>query len=288
MNPLRLIASEKDPLAWLHPFPSENMTPFQAHWHEIAISAVFYFLVHRISPAICSKWVGLAYTNLEKKTKINFDIHVVSMVQCVVSVGIIFFGFGNDYFLNRLADPEGSVFGYNPFLGFLAAVSIGYFIWDLFVCAWYFKFFGLGFFFHGLAALYVFLCSLWPFCLPWTPAFLVFELSTPFLNINWFSTRLPAGTINSTVVAINGILLLISFFSVRIIWGFYAAAIVAYDMYRMLDRSPLFFPVSILLFNVILDSLNVFWFTKMLAIAKKKFKQKSKSPIPAPKTAKID
>lgn len=119
-------------------------------------------------------------------------------------------------------------------------------MWDLFVCIRYFKLFGFSFLFHGAAALYVFVCSLRPYCLPWAPAFLLFELSTPFVNVNWFATRLPAGTISDTVVMINGLLLLATFFFVRIIWGFYAAGLVAYDMYRVFDKAPIFLPLSIL------------------------------------------
>lgn len=232
--------------------------------------------------------VGKAYTDLDRKTKINFDIHMVSMVQCVVSVVLLVLGSNNYWFRNRLVDPEGSIFGYTPYLGFVAAITIGYFVWDLFVCIRYFKLFGFSFLFHGAAALYVFVCSLRPYCLPWAPAFLLFELSTPFVNVNWFATRLPAGTISDTVVMINGLLLLATFFFVRIIWGFYAAGLVAYDMYRVFDQAPIFLPLSILALNVSLDSLNVVWFLKMFRIAKKKLQQNSKTPIPALKTAKFD
>lgn len=288
MDLLHRISAENDPLAWLHPFPGTAMTPFQAHWHEIVISTVFYFFIQAIAPAVCTKLVGKAYTGLDNKTKVNFDIHAVSMVQCVISVLLLLCGLSNAPYSNRWTDPESSIFGYTPYLGFVAAMTIGYFIWDLFVCAWYFKLFGVSFLFHGFAALYVFACSLRPYCLPWAPAFLLFELSTPFVNINWFATRLPAGTISETIVVVNGILLLVTFFSVRIVWGFYAAATVAYDMWRVLDKAPIFLPVSILFLNVSLDSLNVVWFLKMFQIAKKKVSQHSKTPIPALKTAKFD
>lgn len=279
---------ETDPLAWAHPFPGTALTPFQAHWHEIIISTVFYFFVQAISPAISSRLFGKAYTDLEKKTRINFDIHVVSMVQCVVSATILFLGFGNSFFLNHFEDPVNSLFGYNPYLGFVSAVTIGYFIWDLFVCTRYVSLFGLSFLFHGFAALYVFGWSLKPYCLPWAPAFLVFELSTPFVNVNWFATRLPPGTISEKVVVINGLLLLVTFFFVRIIWGFYAAGILAYDIWRTLDMAPIALPISILALNVSLDSLNVVWFLKMFRIAKKKLKSHSATPIPALKSAKFD
>lgn len=276
---------EVDPLAFLRPFPLLPSTPFQAHWHEIVISTVFYFIAQTVSPGVCTYIFGKAYTNLDKKTKINFDIHAVSMVQCVISMVLFILCSGNDFLQNRVNDPEGSVFGYGPFLGCMAALSIGYFVWDLFVCATHFKLFGFGFLLHGFAALYVFSSALTPFCLPWAPAFLAFELSTPFVNLNWFATRLPPGTISDKVVVINGLALLITFFSVRIVWGFYAAFSVAYDIWRVRAQAPPFLAFTVLFLNASLDSLNVVWFLKMFKIAKKKIQQKNKTSIPALKAA---
>lgn len=260
----------EDPLAWARPFPANPESHFAAHWHEIVLSALFYFLLQAFSPVISKRIFAKSYTGLNNKTKVNFDIHVVSMVQCILSILILVPAWNHPHFQNRKLDPYNSVFGYNAYLGFVSAVTVGYFVWDLFVCIRYINLFGPGFLMHAFAALFVFSCTLRPYALPWTPAFLIFELSTPFVNINWFASRLPAGTISDTVIAVNGILLIVVFFLVRIVWGFYAVCIAAYDMYAVLDHDWKFLPISILLLNLALDFLNFYWFLKMLAIAKKK------------------
>lgn len=268
---LQLYLSE-DPFAWARPFPQEPSNHFLAHWHEIVASAAFYFAIQAASPVVSKRWFGRSYTNLDVKTRLNFDVHVVSMVQCIISIFILLPLWNHPHFQNRLQDPYSSVFGYNGYSGFVSAVSIGYFLWDLYVCLRHFKLFGFGFLLHAFAALYVFVCSLRPYCLPWVPAFLIFELSTPFVNINWFGSRLPKGTISDRVILINGLLLLVTFFLVRIVWGLYAVALLAQDLAQVWHYDRLIFAVVTFVLNGSLDILNILWFSKMLAIAKKKLR----------------
>lgn len=270
----------EDPLAWTRPFPANPTSGFWAHWHEIVASFLFYCGIQAISPYLCTAIFGNKYSALNRKTKLNFDIHVVSMVQCIISVATLVPAWGHEHFQNRASDPYSSIFGYNAYSGFVLAITIGYFIWDLIVCLLYIRLFGAGFLLHAFAALYVFSVGLFkPYCLPWLPAFLLFELSTPFVNVNWFSSRLPAGTVPDKLVLINGVLLLVTFFLVRIVWGFYAVGLVAYDMYRVAHLASWFWPFSILTLNISLDVLNVFWFTKMVAIAKKKARGAKTRPV---------
>lgn len=262
------------------PFPAEDSdNHFINHWHEIAFMTAFYCILQKLSPPFCKKYVGNSYTSLNERVRLNFDIHVVSMVQCVISLGTLAPMWNHEYFQNRAIDPVNSIHSYYPYGGFVGSCAVGYFIWDVYVCTRYFKSFGVGFLLHGLAALYVFSCTLKPFCMPWIAGFLLFEASTPFVNINWFASRLPAGVISEKVVLINGVLLLISFFVVRILWGFYAVGLVAIDMYRSRHVAHPFFSIMTLVLNFTLDVLNVFWFYKMVMIAKKKLgggKQKPK------------
>lgn len=268
---------ENDIFLQFRPFPAEPTNYFSAHWHEIFMSYVLYQLIQVISPVVLKRVFGTTYTTLAPKTKVNFDIHVVSMVQCIVSLLILLPMWNHEAWQNRAEDPYTSILGYTPYGGFVAAVTIGYFVWDVVVCLMHFQLFGFGFLFHAFAALYVFSCCLSPFCLPWIPGFLLFELSTPFVNVNWFASRLPSGTFSDRTILINGLFLLLTFFVVRIIWGFYAVAVVAVDMWHTLQHVNILLPITILTLNFSLDVLNVFWFYKMILIAKKKAKGSKKS-----------
>lgn len=264
----------EDPLAWLRPFKREDDSVSMQHWHEIVLLAVFYAVVYKISPVVGSFTIGKErYRGLKYKTRINFDVHIVSMVQCIISILAIVPMWNNPMWQNRAWDHDTAVLGAYPYGGFVGAISIGYFVWDLYVCLKHLHLFGVGFLFHAFAALFVFGSTLRPFCMPWIPGFLIFELSTPFVNINWFASRVSTGKTCEKVIIVNGILLLITFFSVRIVWGFYAVVLVAADMLATWGKVSRFFPCITLALNVLLDILNLFWFYKMLLLAKKKGKR---------------
>ncbi|CUM66248.1 uncharacterized protein PRCAT00003908001 [Priceomyces carsonii] len=261
---------EEDIFLKLRPFPAEPTNLYAKHWHEVLGSFLFYFLINKLSPLFSKRYLGRLYTDLSVKTRINFDIHVVGMVQCLISIAILLPMWNHKNWSNRVDDVHSSIFGYTPYGGFVSSMTVGYFAWDLMVCVQYFRLFGIGFLLHAFAALYVFICALRPYSMPWAPAFLLFELSSPFVNINWFASRLPQGTFSEKTILINGLLLLFTFFSVRIAWGFYAVSLIAYDMFRVRSEAPIFLPLSILGLNLVLDVLNVYWFSKMLRIAYKK------------------
>jgi hypothetical protein len=61
------------------------------------------------------------------------------------------------------------------------------------------------------------LFGLRPFLMYYGPRVLMFELSTPFLNLNyWFDKY---GMTGSKAQLVNGVLLLASFAGARIVWG---------------------------------------------------------------------
>jgi len=52
------------------------------HAHEILLGFSFYDLVSRsISPAVSTRLLPRTYPKLQRKTKIDWDVHFVSMVQ---------------------------------------------------------------------------------------------------------------------------------------------------------------------------------------------------------------
>lgn len=235
------------------------------HISEIILAASFYQAIFLLSGYITPR-VFPPYRALSAKTKVNFDIHVVSHIQAILIVLLSFPMFGDkDLAVDR-------VYSYTPYSGFVSALAIGYFIWDIGVCVRYIKMFGVGFLVHGVSAFFVFLQSMRPLLMFYSPHFLLFELSTPFLNINWFASHLPEGVISFKVQKINGIFLLSTFFGARIVWGFYQAYHVAYDLLYLAlpTRSyPLWVAIGISASNLSLDFLNVFWFYKMVLLAKR-------------------
>ena len=140
----------------------------------------------------------------------------------------------------------------------------------------------------------------------YAPTFILYELSSPFLNIHWFCDKL--NMTGSKLQLYNGILLLCTFFGCRLVWGSYQSIRVFYDVYRALtagefvlhdpelgkfsngttvdpalvpqseimqfagDRSvPLWLAFCYLASNITLNGLNWFWFGKMIETIRKRF-----------------
>ena len=70
--------------------------------------------------------------------------------------------------------------------GSLFAITTGYFLWDTMVSLLYLRENGPGFLIHAVLCCYVFVCSYKPFMQYYGVHFLLWELSSPFLNLHWF------------------------------------------------------------------------------------------------------
>jgi hypothetical protein len=146
--------------------------------------------------------------------------------------------------------------------------------------------------------------------------FILWELSSPFLNVHWFCDKL--GLTGSKFQLYNGITLIVTFFSCRLVWGTFQSLMVARDVWAALGSKPLVpatlppeltlqnatFPAQYaetmqfvdgstsvpwwlaaiyLGSNLTLNSLNFYWFVKMIEAVRKRFdpKDQEKEPIQA-------
>jgi len=153
--------------------------------------------------------------------------------------------------------------------------------------------------------------------------FILYELSTPFLNVHWFFDKLHMT--GSKAQLYNGIALIGMFFSCRLVWGTIQSGFVYRDMFHAVRNGPtmpfaaetpanasiaygnediMFFakdaaPVPLWLAgvyvgaNLTLNMLNFHWFFKMIAAVRKRFEpakadgEKKKIPAGATTGAKI-
>ncbi|EDO15666.1 hypothetical protein Kpol_1008p2 [Vanderwaltozyma polyspora DSM 70294] len=260
---------EVDPFLQYSWYPeSDNL--FLLHLHEIFFSYLFYQILSSFIVPIANKQIfGHHYTSItSEKLKIDFDIHSVSMVQCTISLFLL---------APVLTLPLGLniVTYHDPYCSLVSAITIGYFVWDIIVCIRYYNLYGLQFLIHGIISFYVFCITLIPFSQPWIGKFLLFEASTPFVNINWYIIQLTKTAKDGKAVVptwfnvLNGILLMVVFFLVRIVWGFTAITLLVFEMWKIRDELPVLLSISCVLLNLVMDFLNVFWFSKMIKIAKK-------------------
>lgn len=137
--------------------------------------------------------------------------------------------------------------------------------------------------------------------------FILYELSSPFLNFHWFFDKL--GMTGSKAQLYNGIMLLFTFFSCRLVWGTYQSVRMYQDVWQALHHQPattsidinalngtdaaagksaaplhsdvmrfageefvpLWLAFTYLGSNVVLNTLNFYWFGKMVETVRKRF-----------------
>lgn len=149
------------PPAWLRDFIEPyalklNSPTLTEHIHEVILAFVFYQFIHSVlspwlSPLICPQ----SYPKFNARTKINWDIHVVSFVQSVlINVLALWVMFVDEERSSMSAGER--VYGYTGACGFVQALAVGYFVYDTIVSTVYLPLFGVGMLFHAISALWVF------------------------------------------------------------------------------------------------------------------------------------
>ncbi|KAI9685505.1 MAG: hypothetical protein M1822_004363 [Bathelium mastoideum] len=217
------------------PFASSlHLSSLPLHIHEVLLAFLLYHLVNtRLSPWLSTTFFPATYAALPRRTRINWDVHVVSMLQsCLINALALAVIWSDDE--RRALNPAGRVFGYTGAGGLIQAFATGYFLWDLTICARHFDVFGPGLLAHAVSALAVFLLGFRPVFNYYGPVFILYELSTPFLNLHWFFDK--TGQTGSTAQLVNGFALIGSFAAARLGWGTYSSLRIYWDVYRVLIR----------------------------------------------------
>jgi len=200
-------------------------------------------------------------------------------------------------------DWRGRVWGYTGAGGMIQGFAAGYFLWDLCVSTLHVGIFGWGMLAHAIAALVVFSLGFRPFVNFYAPTFILYELSSPFLNVHWFCDKLHLT--GSRIQLYNGILLLFTFFGCRLVWGTYQSIRVYQDVWAAIQSPgptiaalsngtttasglgytgelemmrfegegfvPVWLASTYLGSNIVLNTLNFYWFGKMIETVKKRF-----------------
>ncbi|KAI1327565.1 DUF887-domain-containing protein [Xylariaceae sp. FL0255] len=273
------------------------------HIHEILITAAFYhFVAAVLSPALSKRWFPKEYAALSRSRRLNWDVHVVSLVQATTINALALWVMYVDVERSQM-DRQERLWGYTGGAAMIQAFATGYFLWDLLMTAANLDIFGLGFLAHAVSALVVYSFGFRPFVNFYSCNFILWELSTMFLNIHWFFDKL--GMTGSKAQLYNGIMLILTFFSVRLIWGTSQSYAVGYDIWIGLHQPPVVpatavpdqldsikFPAQYAdtmrfvtpdtrvpiwlagiytISNLTLNSLNFYWFFKIIEAVYKRF-----------------
>lgn len=179
-----------------------NLPTLADHVHEVILAFALYQSIHSfVSPWLSPKLFPKSYPHFNKRAKLNWDVHVVSLVQSVVINGFALWVMFMDRERREMGLGE-RVYGYTGACGLIQALATGYFVYDLIVSTVYLRTFGVGMFFHGVSALWVFALgfvslSLPPYLLRRSCLFLVVLTDCGFRGLSSTSTRPSSSSTNS-------------------------------------------------------------------------------------------
>ena len=110
---------------------------------------------------------------------------------------------------------------------------------------------------------------------------MLYELSTPFLNVHWFCDKL--GLTGSKLQLYNGIALIVTFGGCRLIWGSWASWFMLKDVWRAMQEPgelpvPRWLAAAYLASTLVLSGLNFWWFGKMIQTVMARFDGSGKKP----------
>ncbi|KAK9763497.1 hypothetical protein K7432_009767 [Basidiobolus ranarum] len=225
------------------------------HWKVVLLSAAAcqgtFCLSRALSPLVFRK----TYRSLSHAEQISWDAHAVSFLHCILIVILAL----PVRFEPHLRNDR--VYGYSSHAGDVYAIACGYFLWDTIYYSKYIKEYGFGLLIHACSCFVLALFSYRPFVMYYGSIFLMFELSTPFLNAQWFMDKL--GFVGEVKHKVNSGILVTIFFCVRIIYGFSSLYYLLVDIVPIAPTVPLHL---LTIFGVALGCLhllNILWFYKI-------------------------
>jgi len=276
------------------------------HIHEVIFAVFFYQAINLyVSPFISARLFPKHYPKFNERTRLNWDVHVVSLIQSIwVNFLALWVIFGDKDRANM--GWEERVYGYSGAAGLMQGFATGYFIWDTVLCAQHLDVFGFGMLAHAVSAVVVYMLGFRPFINYYGPLFILFELSTPLLNFHWFFDKLQMT--GSRAQLYNGVALLVTFFGCRLVWGPYQSLRLCHDIWIAMQnrgvggsdvvdagyglmrfagtrKIPYWVVFAYITSNLCLNGLNYYWFTKMVDAVRKRFtpqKEGKKEPQSLP------
>ncbi|KAF9014057.1 TLC domain-containing protein [Cyathus striatus] len=251
-----------------------GLTKLPPHLPTLAYAFLGFLAVHQlIAPYFSARWFPDAYASKSRRSRNNWSIHVVSQVHTVIIVPLSLWVILKE----EPGRDQERAFGWDDRAGPVFAIASGYFLWDTLDAI--INFTDLGFVIHGAACFTIYIMSYRPFVQYYAIRCLLWEASTFFLNIHWFLDK--TNRTGTTFQFANGIMLLLTFFGVRLLYGGSVCLQFFFTLFPVRTQVPLFYTVTYGASNFILQGLNWVWFTKMIAALRKRFES------PAGETTKL-
>lgn len=125
------------------------------HAHEVLLAfSVYYLMDTMLAPRLSGQFFPKTYSSLPSRTKINWNIRVVSTIQAIFICALALWVVVADE-ERKYMSLEERIWGYTGALGMTQAFAAGYFMWDVKISAANVGILGWGSLAHAVSALLI-------------------------------------------------------------------------------------------------------------------------------------
>ncbi|KAJ1811767.1 hypothetical protein LPJ75_003985 [Coemansia sp. RSA 2598] len=231
------------------------------YWPRVFASAAIFELIFRVGQAVTPVIFPSMWKRLNKIERYKWCVRLVSIAHACYMVTTSLVVIANS---KLRSNP---IHGYDPVAESAYSITVGYFLWDIIDTYKNIQIAGFGFMAHAIMSFGVYLLSFTPFLQYYGACFMMFEVSTIFLNVHLFFEDL--GLQDAIIYFINGMALVSSFFFARIVYG----TILSVNVWRSIADSEIsispFITGFVKLANITLMGLSYYWFSVIIMTAKR-------------------
>ncbi|PIA14425.1 hypothetical protein COEREDRAFT_88671 [Coemansia reversa NRRL 1564] len=242
-------------------FVAVGLPRLAAYWPRVLISAFLFEGLFRLSAFLSPIIFPIGWARMNKVDRYKWCVRKASTCHAVYmvtrSLAII------------LADSSlrnNPVHGSDSNAESTYAVTVGYFLWDMINTYSNIDMNGWGFMFHAIMSFSVYLLSYAPLMQYYGACFMMFEVSTLFLNMHLDLENYALK--DHIMYYLNGMALVSSFFFFRIVYGTILSIKVWKDLASTAIPISMFATSIIRAANIILIGLSYYWFSIIIITAK--------------------
>ncbi|KAJ2781892.1 hypothetical protein H4R18_002598 [Coemansia javaensis] len=242
-------------------FSAVGLPRLAMYWPRVLVAVALFEAVYRLFAVVSPVLFPASWARMNKVERYKWCVRKASTVHAAYMV---------TRSLVTIADMElrgNPLHGTDPDAESAYAVAVGYFLWDMINTYTNLDMNGWGFMSHAVMSFSVYLLSFAPLLQYYGACFMMFEVSTIFLNVHL--TLEDLGLKDYIIYYINGMALVSSFFFARIVYG----TLLSINVWKELAASAVpINPVAaaiVRLSNIGLMGLSYYWFGAIIMTAKR-------------------
>ena len=222
--------------SWIQPFTEYfSLSALPLHIHQVLLAFVAYHFINIIySPFVSARLFPKHYSHFTVKSKFIWDLNVVRLFKSPIIVFLSLYAV-TTYDGSATTDWKERVWGYTASGGTAQAVALAFFLWEIIIAVQHFEILGWPMLLHSISSSLGATLAFRPLFNYYFTRYLLVELITVFWILEPLFEKVDMG--KSRAQLCNSVILLVSFFICRILWGPYLLICFYRDVWATINYS---------------------------------------------------